>query len=168
MRVPKTREATVPPKTYENNCIHRECVQFGRQNLRWEAILPSTVLSQQCCEVYFTLLCFNALTSHIERCGSFQTQHKRANDHQRTFLNYDNNGHYCSQHSANRRDDYHVTHGHRRSKGAYGAMPPQFLEHIVILCFERRYPKQNSVIRLKPNILPPPNYLVWPWYCTRA
>ena len=31
--------------------------------------------------------------------------------------------------------------------------PPKFLEHIVILCFERRYPKQNSVIRLKSNIL---------------
>ena len=44
---------------------------------------------------------------------------------------------------------------HRRSqKGAYGAMAaPKFLEHIVILCFERCYPKQISVIRLKSNIL---------------
>jgi len=28
-------------------------------------------------------------------------------------------------------------------------MPPKFLENIVILCFERRFSKQNSVIRLK-------------------
>jgi len=33
--------------------------------------------------------------------------------------------------------------------------PPTFLEHIVILCFERRYPTQNSVICLKSNILAP-------------
>jgi len=32
---------------------------------------------------------------------------------------------------------------------------PKFLEHIVILCFERRISEQNSVIRLKSNILPP-------------
>jgi len=37
--------------------------------------------------------------------------------------------------------------------GAKGAMPPKFLENIVILCFERRFSKQNSVIRLKLNIL---------------
>jgi len=35
---------------------------------------------------------------------------------------------------------------------------PKFLEHIVILCFERRYPKQNSVIRLKSRILAPTFY----------
>jgi len=32
-------------------------------------------------------------------------------------------------------------------------MPPKFLENIVILFFERRFCKQNSVIRLKLNIL---------------
>jgi len=32
---------------------------------------------------------------------------------------------------------------------------PKFLENIVILCFERRFPKQNSVISLKSNILAP-------------
>jgi len=32
---------------------------------------------------------------------------------------------------------------------------PKFLEHIAILRFERRYPKANSVIRLKSNIFPP-------------
>ena len=40
-------------------------------------------------------------------------------------------------------------------------MPPQFLENIVILCFERRVSKQNSVIRLKSNILPPKKILGW-------
>ena len=33
--------------------------------------------------------------------------------------------------------------------------PPQFVEHMVILYFERRYPKQNSFIRLKSDLLPP-------------
>jgi len=44
---------------------------------------------------------------------------------------------------------------HRRSQGrAKGAMPPpKFVKNIVILCFERRFSKQNSVIRLKLNIL---------------
>jgi len=37
--------------------------------------------------------------------------------------------------------------------GGKGTMAPQkFLEN-VILCFERRFSKQNSVIRLKSNIL---------------
>jgi len=30
-----------------------------------------------------------------------------------------------------------------------GQCPPQFLENIVILCFERRFSKQNSVIRMR-------------------
>jgi len=29
------------------------------------------------------------------------------------------------------------------------------------LSFERRFSKENSVIRLKSNILPPPKYLGW-------
>jgi len=29
---------------------------------------------------------------------------------------------------------------------------PKFLENIAILCFERRFSKQNSVIRLESNI----------------
>jgi len=36
--------------------------------------------------------------------------------------------------------------------------PPRFLENIVILCFKRRFSKQNSVIRLKSNILALPNF----------
>jgi len=31
--------------------------------------------------------------------------------------------------------------------------PPKFVENIVILCFESRFSKQNSVIRLKLNIV---------------
>jgi len=45
--------------------------------------------------------------------------------------------------------------------GPTGSCPPKF-----ILCFERRYPKQSSVIPLKSNILPPqifcpPKFLDW-------
>jgi len=39
-------------------------------------------------------------------------------------------------------------------------MAPKFLAYIVILCFERRCPKQNSVIRLKSkNFAPHPQIL---------
>jgi len=45
------------------------------------------------------------------------------------------------------------------ARGVSEAMPPtKFLENIVILCFERRFFKQNSVIRLKSSILAPPNF----------
>jgi len=47
------------------------------------------------------------------------------------------------------------SHSHRRSQGAQRSHTPQFLENIVILCFERRFSKQNSVTRLKSNILAP-------------
>ena len=50
------------------------------------------------------------------------------------------------------------TRNHRRSQGDQrGHGPPKIFENIVILCFERRFSKQNSVIRLKSNILVPPN-----------
>jgi len=50
---------------------------------------------------------------------------------------------------------------HGRSQGGKGAMAPhKFIENIVILCFERRLSKQNTVIRLKLNILPP-KFLGW-------
>ena len=39
-------------------------------------------------------------------------------------------------------------------------MPPKLFRNIVTLCFERRFYKQNSVNRLKSNILPPP-FLGW-------
>jgi len=44
------------------------------------------------------------------------------------------------------------------ARGANGATPT-FLDNINILCFEKRFSKQNSVIRLKSNILVPPNFL---------
>jgi len=54
--------------------------------------------------------------------------------------------------------------------GAQGAMAPKFLACIVILCFERRYPKQNTVARLKSNILSPKKCLappkIWAGYDT--
>jgi len=43
-------------------------------------------------------------------------------------------------------------------------MTPKFLEHMVILCLERRHPKQNSVIHLKSTILLPPNF--WAGYAS--
>jgi len=45
--------------------------------------------------------------------------------------------------------------------GQRGHAPPKFLENTVILCFERRFSKQNSVIRLKTDILLPPKFLGW-------
>ena len=57
---------------------------------------------------------------------------------------------------------------HRRSRGSKRAMAPKFLENIVILCFEGRFSKQNSVIRLKSNILTPSNFLAWLRHCNLA
>jgi len=42
--------------------------------------------------------------------------------------------------------------------------PTNFLEDMAILSFERQYPKQNRVIRVKSNILPPPSF--WAGYAT--
>jgi len=39
--------------------------------------------------------------------------------------------------------------------GQRGHGPPKILDNIVILCFEMRFSKQNSVIRLKSNIMAP-------------
>jgi len=50
------------------------------------------------------------------------------------------------------------------ARGAKRAMPPKVLENIVILCFERRFSKQNNVIRLKSNILVLQNF--WAGYAT--
>jgi len=43
-------------KTYERDFIHHDFVKFGKQHLRYKAILLSIVLSQLCCEVYFISL----------------------------------------------------------------------------------------------------------------
>jgi len=45
--------AIIPPKTYESKDIHHDFVQFAKQHSRFKAILPSIVLSQQCCKVFF-------------------------------------------------------------------------------------------------------------------
>ena len=49
-------------------------------------------------------------------------------------------------------------------RGQRGHGPPKFLENIVILCFERRFSKQNSVIRLNQTFCPPPNF--WAGYAS--
>jgi len=45
---------------------------------------------------------------------------------------------------------------HSRSQGAHGAILPKFLEYLLILCFERRCPKQNTADRPKSKVLAPP------------
>ena len=59
---------------------------------------------------------------------------------------------------------------HRRSQGGpKEPCPPKFLENIVILCFEKRFSKQNSVIHLKSSILAPPKFFpknFWAGYAT--
>ena len=47
------------------------------------------------------------------------------------------------------------------ARGAKMDVPLEFLENTVILCFERRFSKQNSVIRLTSNILVPSKFLDW-------
>jgi len=54
------------------------------------------------------------------------------------------------------------------ARGGKGVMtPPKFLENTVILFFERRFSKQNSVILLKSNILLPQKFLGWLHHCKR-
>jgi len=56
------------------------------------------------------------------------------------------------------RKERHIIN-HRRSQGGQrGHGPPTCLENIAILRFERRFSEQNSVIRLKSNILSPPKF----------
>jgi len=52
----KATGAISPPKTCESNFIHHDFVQFGKQHSQLKEILSSIVLSQQCCDVYFTSL----------------------------------------------------------------------------------------------------------------
>ena len=52
------------------------------------------------------------------------------------------------------------------ARGAKGPWSPKFLENIIILFLERRFSKQNSVIRLTSYILPiqifcSPQFLRW-------
>ena len=45
------------------------------------------------------------------------------------------------------------------ARGPRRPCPPQIFRTYSHWCFERRYHKQNSVIRIKSNILSPPNFL---------
>jgi len=53
----------------------------------------------------------------------------------------------------------------RRSQGGKRGHAPKFLENRAILCFEKRFSKQNIVNRLKSNILAPPKFLGWLRHC---
>jgi len=56
---------------------------------------------------------------------------------------------------------------HRLSQGSPGGHElHKFLEYLVILCFERRYPKQNSAASLKSNNLASPKF--WSGYATAS
>jgi len=46
----------LPPPGKFSADAHDDCVQFGKQHLQYNAILPSIVLSYKCCEVYSSLL----------------------------------------------------------------------------------------------------------------
>jgi len=49
------------------------------------------------------------------------------------------------------------------AKGSPGDYAPhKFFKYQVILCFERRYPKQNTVASLKSNFAPPPKFFCPP------
>jgi len=48
--------AIFPPKTTKVSFFHLDFEQFGKLHSRYKAILPSIVLSQQFCEVYFVSL----------------------------------------------------------------------------------------------------------------
>jgi len=56
MRQGRIQGGRSAPKTYESYFFRHDFVQFGKQHSRYKAILPSIVLSQQCCEVYFISL----------------------------------------------------------------------------------------------------------------
>jgi len=55
-------------------------------------------------------------------------------------------------------------HRHSQERGQRGYGPPKFLKIIVILFFQSRFSRQNNVICLKSNILPPSNF--WAGYAT--
>ena len=51
----RSRGVEPPLKIYKSNSFHHDCVQFEKLHSH-KAILPSIVLSQQCCEVRFISL----------------------------------------------------------------------------------------------------------------
>jgi len=54
---------------------------------------------------------------------------------------------------------------HRRSKGSPGGMSPPFLAYLVVLCFEKRLPKQSIVARLNQTFCPSQKFLSWIRHC---
>ena len=52
----KAITSIAPLKAHKSNFIHHDIVQFGKQHSQFKAMLPSIVLSQQYCDVYFTSL----------------------------------------------------------------------------------------------------------------
>jgi len=74
----------------------------------------------------------------------------RKNSAQKSFIQRENNASWL----------------HRRSQGGQtDHVPPKCLEKIIILCFERRFSEQSSVIGLKSNFLPHPKFLGWLRHC---
>jgi len=43
-------------ETYESNFIDHDFAQFGKHHSRYKTILPTIILSQGCCEIYFISL----------------------------------------------------------------------------------------------------------------
>jgi len=46
-------------------------------------------------------------------------------------------------------------------RGGKRTTPPKFLQNLLILCFERRLSKHNSVDRLESHILTPTHFFAW-------
>ena len=51
--------------------------------------------------------------------------------------------------------------------GVARGLVPQFLAYLVVLCFEKRCPEQNTVARLKSKYLAPPKIFGWLRHCTK-
>jgi len=69
-----------------------------------------------------------------------------------------NTGHPCF---CNDRDDDAYLIGVASGEAKEAMASPKCLKNEVILCFERRFSRQNSVVRVKSNILGPPKFLGW-------
>ena len=54
------------------------------------------------------------------------------------------------------------------AEGPRGPCPPQIFRTCSLLRDERRYYKQNSVIRLETKILDPTKFLLWLRYCLQG
>ena len=57
-------------------------------------------------------------------------------------------------------------HHRRNQKGPRGPCPVKFLAYLVILCFEKRHPKQKYCCSLKVKHFAPHKFLGWLRHCT--